>query len=93
MHLYNSCVMSPFMIPLQIRAANLSGDCALMQEVLRGNLSLQPAAWGWGPGGWQERCVRRRAALSVAMNSACKGPQVWAEVHGRVDTPVWSCSV
>ena len=46
----------------EIRAANLSGDCSFLREVDRGNVSpVNFAAAG-------ERCVRRRAELSVAMS-------------------------
>ncbi|GLC36051.1 hypothetical protein PLESTF_001253300 [Pleodorina starrii] len=51
----------------EIRAANLSGDCSLLQELLRGNLPLLPLGWA----AQQRACVARRAALSVAMNPAC----------------------
>ncbi len=47
---------------LQVRAANLSGDCSFSQELLRGNYGLRAQ---------QQACVRRRAELSVAMNPAC----------------------
>ncbi|EOD22780.1 hypothetical protein EMIHUDRAFT_443999 [Emiliania huxleyi CCMP1516] len=49
----------------EIRAANLSGDCSFWREVNRANVSpLRVAKAG-------ERCVRRRAQISVAMNPAC----------------------
>ncbi len=55
---------------MQVRAANLSGDCSFMQEMLRGNLPMtNPASWQ----GFKERCVRRKAGLSVAMNPGCGG--------------------
>ena len=38
----------------EIRAARLSGDCDLMQEVLRGNFMYS-----------LEKCVKRRAKLAV----------------------------
>ena len=54
----------------QIRAANLSGDCSMIQEFLRGNVSIaSPSSWA----GVKEKCVRRRAELSVAMNPVCGG--------------------
>lgn len=48
----------------EIRAANLSGDCSFGQEFARGNLNLRAQ---------QQKCVRRRAELSVAMNPASSG--------------------
>lgn len=51
----------------EIRAANLSGDCTVLQEFLRGNM--------WGSAvfvGQQKRCVRRRALLSVSLNPHCQ---------------------
>jgi hypothetical protein len=49
----------------QIRAANLSGDCALGMEFMRGNLSEALV-------GQHKRCVRRRALLSVSLNPYCQ---------------------
>lgn len=46
----------------EVRAASLSGDCHFKQEVLRGNVGFR---------GQHQRCVRRRAELSVAMNPYC----------------------
>ncbi|EFJ49957.1 hypothetical protein VOLCADRAFT_58919, partial [Volvox carteri f. nagariensis] len=60
----------------EIRAANLSGDCSLFQELLRGNLPLLPLGWA----AQQRACVARRAALSVAMNPACGGSDAAAVV-------------
>ncbi|GIL72363.1 hypothetical protein Vretimale_4144 [Volvox reticuliferus] len=60
----------------EIRAANLSGDCSLLQELLRGNLPLLPLGWA----AQQRACVARRAALSVAMNPACDGHDAAAAV-------------
>jgi inner membrane protease ATP23 len=51
---------------LQIRAANLSGDCSFYQEFVRGNLSEAMV-------GQHKRCVRRRALLSVSLNPHCQG--------------------
>jgi len=51
----------------EVRAAALSGDCGFSQELLRGNLSESLV-------GQYRRCVRRRAAMSVAMNPHCAGP-------------------
>lgn len=48
----------------EIRAANLSGDCSFSQEVARGNFNLRAQ---------QQKCVRRRAELSVAMNPSSQG--------------------
>ena len=43
----------------EIRAASLSGDCNYKMEVLRGNFGLA---------GQHQKCVKRRAELSVRMN-------------------------
>lgn len=49
----------------EIRAANLSGDCTFWRELNRSNVHpLNVSKAG-------ERCVRRRAQLSVAMNPLC----------------------
>eukprot|EP00775_Hariotina_reticulata_P012541 gene12541-12674_t len=50
----------------EIRAANLSGDCSLYQEFVRGNLSEAMV-------GQHKRCVKRRALLSVSLNPYCQG--------------------
>ena len=50
----------------QIRAANLSGDCHFSQEMARGNLMN-------GFYKQHQRCVKRRALLSVEMNPHCQG--------------------
>lgn len=47
----------------EVRAANLSGDCDLATEFNRGKFSVK---------GQGERCVRRRAELSVAAHPKCK---------------------
>lgn len=47
----------------EIRAASLSGDCDFIMEAKRGNLSLA---------GQHQKCVRRRAILSVSMNPYCE---------------------
>eukprot|EP00850_Spirogloea_muscicola_P014950 SM000111S18773 [mRNA] locus=s111:13144:14977:- [translate_table: standard] len=47
----------------EIRAANLSGDCHYKREMLRGNTRMR---------GQHQICVKRRAQLSVAMNSNCE---------------------
>lgn len=62
--------VAPCHLVAQVRAANLSGDCTLGQEMSRGNISINPATWV----GQQERCIQRRAALSVALNPKCGGP-------------------
>lgn len=50
----------------EIRAATLSGDCTFGREIDRANINpLKIGAAG-------ERCIRRRAQLSVAMNPTCK---------------------
>jgi len=48
---------------LQVRAANLSGDCKMKQEWARGNYGLR---------GQHKICIRRRAEISVAMNPNCR---------------------
>lgn len=49
----------------EIRAASLSGDCSFKMELLRGNLALR---------GQHQKCVKRRAELSVGMNPHCARP-------------------
>ena len=61
----------------EVRAANLSGDCSFGQELLRGNL---------GFAGQQGACVRRRAALSVAMNPSCPSAAAKQAVEAVFDT-------
>ncbi|KAK9819366.1 hypothetical protein WJX81_004118 [Elliptochloris bilobata] len=46
----------------EVRSASLSGDCHYKLELARGN---------WRFKGQHQRCVRRRAELSVAMNPHC----------------------
>lgn len=46
----------------EVRAASLSGDCNYKMELLRGH---------FGVGGQHQKCVRRRAELSVSMNPNC----------------------
>eukprot|EP00899_Mesostigma_viride_P006922 jgi/Mesvir1/16230/Mv08484-RA.1 len=46
----------------EIRAANLSGDCSFFNELMRGNLGFF---------GHHQKCVRRRAQISVEMNPCC----------------------
>ncbi|PSC73865.1 mitochondrial inner membrane protease ATP23 [Micractinium conductrix] len=55
----------------EIRAAALSGDCDFKMELLRGNVAVQ---------GQFQKCVRRRAELSVSMNPYCKGTKAAAAV-------------
>ena len=47
----------------EIRAANLSGDCKWSREVFRGNVGKLL--------GQHQKCVKRRAALSLKSNPAC----------------------
>lgn len=60
---HSTCVSSPDVLGMQIRAARLSGDCSMWMEFKRGNLP-------WP--GYEKACVRRRAELSVASMSHCK---------------------
>lgn len=55
----------------EIRAAALSGDCNFKMEVLRGNLGLRQQ---------HQKCVKRRAELSVRMNPYCGGMRAAAAV-------------
>lgn len=48
----------------EIRAANLSGDCKWSREIFRGNFEKVV--------GQHQRCVKRRAILSLKSNPACK---------------------
>ena len=48
----------------EIRAANLSGDCKWSREMFRGNFGKIV--------GQHQRCVKRRAILSLKSNPACK---------------------
>ncbi|KAL6749376.1 peptidase M76 family-domain-containing protein [Haematococcus lacustris] len=53
----------------EVRAARLSGDCDWSQEAWRGQVSLaRPTTWP----GFQQRCIARRAALSLALSPCCK---------------------
>lgn len=47
----------------EVRAANLSNDCTLMNELRRSNFRFK------GQGG---KCIRRRAELSVSSHPQCK---------------------
>lgn len=48
----------------EIRAANLSGDCKWSRELFRGNFGKIAAQ--------HQKCVKRRAILSLQSNPACK---------------------
>ncbi|CED83998.1 metalloprotease atp23 [Phaffia rhodozyma] len=67
-HMYDHCKFNVDWTNLrhhacsEIRAANLSGDCAWWQEFKRGHYETTNA---------QAKCVRRRAILSVEANPAC----------------------
>lgn len=60
-------------LPVQIRAANLSGDCSFFQEFFRGNISSSMV-------GQHRRCVERRALLSVSRNPYCQDGKAEAAV-------------
>ncbi|XP_024363931.1 mitochondrial inner membrane protease ATP23 isoform X1 [Physcomitrium patens] len=60
---WTNCEHHACMQFIQIRAANLSGDCAWKRELLRGNTNLQKQH--------QQICVRRRALISVSLNPHC----------------------
>ncbi|KAI7841228.1 hypothetical protein COHA_005065 [Chlorella ohadii] len=61
----------------EIRAAMLSGDCDFKMELLRGNVALR---------GQFQKCVRRRAELSVSMNPHCsRGRMAAAAVDAVFD--------
>lgn len=51
------------LVRAQVRSASLSGDCKYSNEMARGH---------WNFRGQHQRCVRRRAELSVAMNPHCR---------------------
>lgn len=48
----------------EVRASNLSGDCHWVNELFRG--------YGFRFENGHQKCVRRRAELSTAMNPRCK---------------------
>lgn len=52
----------------EVRAASLSGDCSLSQEWQRGNVSISSPMKFFN---FHEKCVKRRASLSLAMNPKC----------------------
>ena len=59
----------------EVRAANLSGECSWLREVKRGVLQWR---------GHQEKCVRRRAVISVLGNPAVRDVDQAREVVGAV---------
>ena len=59
----------------EIRAANLSGECSWWREVKRGVLQWRDH---------QEKCVRRRAVISVLGNPAVRNVDEAREVVGAV---------
>ena len=61
----------------EVRAANLSGDCHWVNEVMRGKVFA-------GLKGHHRKCARRRAELSVAMNPKCRGAKHAEEIVGEV---------
>lgn len=62
----------------EIRAANLSGDCRLFNELARGNMNKFYKQ--------HQDCVKRRALLSIQMNPACGG-----EAEKIIDEVFESC--
>ena len=58
----------------EVRTANLSGDCDVTVELARGGLR------GWTLRGHQQKCVRRRAELSLSMHPECAAAGVRAQV-------------
>ena len=67
----------------EIRASSLSGECDWESEVNRGNLV------GAMRGGQHQECVRRRAALSVAMNPHAKNSE--EKARAAVDAAFDQC--
>jgi inner membrane protease ATP23 len=61
----------------EIRAANLSGDCHWLNELMRGRVFVNVHKH-------HQKCVRRRAELSVAMNPNCKSAKHAEEVVNEV---------
>ena len=74
---FNNSLSRVSELVLQVRAANLSGDCWWKQEMLRGNLGIRAQ---------HKACVRRRAELSVGMNPYCGGAKARAAVDAVFDT-------
>eukprot|EP00906_Rhabdomonas_costata_P024374 RCo035045 len=68
----------------EIRANRLSGDCSWDEELLRGNLSIFSIKQQG------QRCVERRAALSLDLNPKCRGRafryigSVWEQCYNDV---------
>ncbi|KAF0852427.1 mitochondrial Complex V (CV) inner mitochondrial membrane metalloprotease (Atp23) [Andalucia godoyi] len=60
----------------EIRAANLSGDCSFLKEVMRGKV-------GGAFRGHYQMCIKRRAVLSLEINPACSSR---LEAQKAVDT-------
>ena len=63
----------------EVRASNLSGDCHWVNEAFRGYLSFENG---------HQKCVRRRAELSTAMNPRCKSKE---EAKAAVDAVFAQC--
>ena len=59
----------------EIRAASLSGDCSISREWNRRNYGLK---------GQHQKCVRRRAVLSVMANPVCKDQETATKVVDEV---------
>lgn len=53
-------------IKSEIRAANLSGDCDWIQELFRGQLAWKSILTRNGD--WKEKCIKRRALLSINLS-------------------------
>jgi inner membrane protease ATP23 len=53
----------------EVRAAAMSGDCNLREELLRGN-------WHWD---YFQRCVRRRAQMATNMQPHCRNYSIETE--------------
>jgi len=64
----------------EVRAANLSGDCRMGNELARGNLNLR---------GQYSVCLKRRARLSVQANPSCASEQ---QARAAVDAVFDECS-
>ena len=62
---------------LEVRASSLSGECNYLPEAARGSI---------GVGNGHSACTRRRALLSVSMNSKCSG-----EASKHVDSVFGRC--
>ncbi|KAF5839781.1 peptidase M76 [Dunaliella salina] len=65
----------------EVRAAALSGDCDLQQEIWRGKVEVtRPSSWF----DVHAKCVARRATLSVQLNPNCQGEGVAAKAVADV---------